>query len=324
MGKKNTVGRNIGGISLVDAFEEYIAEKKRSVRDITMDAYKGSFNKFINFVGDDMLAKDVNKQTISDWVDDMKDNDLKDTSINHYGRAIRTFLYFCFDNEYTSEFVVDVVKVKQEETPKTFTFDEQKALIQKPLKNASFGEYRSWVIVQLILDSGSRSSSIINIRLADVDFHNQVIHLAHTKNGKQHTVPMSSDFERILKNYIREWRTTDKEGNKIPETAYLFSNIANEQMTRNSLKLSFRRYCQNRGVNKSSIHGLRHTFATEYIRNNGQPFRLQRILGHSTLEMTRRYVDSVALDTKGDHDNRSPLKNLKENTSRTQTVHRAS
>ncbi|MFH2203826.1 MAG: site-specific integrase, partial [Elusimicrobiota bacterium] len=59
-----------------------------------------------------------------------------------------------------------------------------------------------------------------------------------------------------------------------------------------------------------SPHTLRHTFATQYIRNGGDPFSLQAILGHSTLEMVRNYVNLASRDVMVQHRKFSPLDRL--------------
>jgi integrase/recombinase XerD len=56
-----------------------------------------------------------------------------------------------------------------------------------------------------------------------------------------------------------------------------------------------------------SFHTLRHTFAVNYIRNGGDMFRLQRVLGHSTLEMTRKYVNLQTSDLQAVHERLSLL-----------------
>lgn len=55
---------------------------------------------------------------------------------------------------------------------------------------------------------------------------------------------------------------------------------------------------------------LRHTFAVLYIRNGGDSFSLQEILGHSTLEMTRRYVHLARRDVAEQHKKFSPMEGL--------------
>ena len=67
-------------------------------------------------------------------------------------------------------------------------------------------------------------------------------------------------------------------------------------MTESTIKLAFARLAKRADVPRLHIHLLRHAFATRYLLNGGEFFSLQRILGHSTLEMTRRYVDTVAMD----------------------------
>ena len=59
-----------------------------------------------------------------------------------------------------------------------------------------------------------------------------------------------------------------------------------------------------------SPHTLRHTFAVLYIRNGGDSFSLQEILGHSTLEMTRRYVHLARRDVAEQHKKFSPMEGL--------------
>ncbi len=68
-------------------------------------------------------------------------------------------------------------------------------------------------------------------------------------------------------------------------------------LTENSIELILSRLGQRSGVAHLHIHLLRHTFATNYLISGGDPFSLQQILGHSTLETTRRYVNQAAVQT---------------------------
>ena len=54
-------------------------------------------------------------------------------------------------------------------------------------------------------------------------------------------------------------------------------------------------------VKKAGPHTLRHTFALEFIRAGGDAFSLQKLLGHSTLDMTRRYVHLADTDLRAAH-----------------------
>ncbi len=107
-----------------------------------------------------------------------------------------------------------------------------------------------------------------------------------------------------------------------PVNGWMFPNIGEEKLTTNAIRLSFARYCDKRGVEKSSIHGLRHNFAKGWVRNNGNMFSLQKILGHSTLDMTRRYVKLFSEDIKEDYDRFSPLDSIKRGSKRTKKVER--
>jgi len=76
----------------------------------------------------------------------------------------------------------------------------------------------------------------------------------------------------------------------------------------NALRLAVERYNRSRGVEKTSIHLFRHTFARKYLIDcGGDAFMLQKLLGHSTLKMTRHYCNIYDADLARNFDRLSPL-----------------
>jgi integrase/recombinase XerD len=322
MGIKRTIKRNAAAdkVLLREAFGEFIQEKEISgLSEPTLKSYAKSWKKFVEFcnVTEDSTTEEIDKDVIFHWIGTMKLDGLSFNSINHYLRDIRAFFYWCMDDarKYIEYFKIECVK-GQEEKPKDFETEEIETLLEKPTTRESFATWRTWAMVNFILATGARSSTLCDIRIEDVDFKNKEIVYAHTKNKKAQVMPLSSALETVLKEYIRVWRNGIKSG-------YLFCNIGEEQLTTSALRIAFRKYTQERGVSKTNVHGLRHSFARDWVKNNGNMFALQKILGHSTLDMTRRYVKIYGEDLKEDFDKYNPLDTMKRKSKRTQTVKRS-
>ena len=89
---------------------------------------------------------------------------------------------------------------------------------------------------------------------------------------------------------------------------YLFCDEYGGMLSENALRLSIARYNQKRGVQKTSLHLFRHTFARKYLVDcGGDAFTLQRLLGHSTLKMTKHYCAIYDTDIARNFDLHSPL-----------------
>lgn len=324
MGTKRRIQKSSGYdlIPLLQAFEEFIIEKEaRNLSDATLKNYRQSFELFCAFhqLTDDTTTDEITPSHFHKWINTLKLDGVKPSSINHYLRDCRSFFYWCMDADrkyIEPSFKINMIE-GQEEQMKLFTDDELTLLLEKPRRNDSFTDWRTWCIVNWVLGTGNRASTICDVRLTDINYARKEIALGHTKNKKAQIIPLSSSLETVLKEYIRMWRRdADLDG-------WLFPNVGEEKLTTNALRHSFSRYCAARGVERTNIHGLRHNFAKGWVQNNGNMFALQKILGHSSLDMTRKYVRLFAEDIKEDYDKFSPLDTIKRTARRTQTVKRS-
>lgn len=324
MGKKRTIQKNVEAekVLLFDAFEEFVEMKEaQNLAAATIKNYQQSFNYFVEFNEFDAEteANEVALGHILKWQKTLLLEGDSVSSVNHYLRDCRAFLYWCMDE--SRKYIDKAFKIQlvtgQEEMPKAFSDEDIDTLLEKPKRNEGFVAFRTWAVVSWVMATGNRAATVCEVKIGDINFKQKEISLRHTKNKKAQIIPLSSSLETVLKDFIRMWR---KEAGK---DDWLFCDIGEDQLTTNALRHSFNKYCKDRGVEQTNIHGLRHTFAKGWIRNNGNIYTLQKVLGHSSLEMTRKYVKLFAEDIKEGYDRFSPLDTVKRSARRTKTVKRS-
>ena len=110
---------------------------------------------------------------------------------------------------------------------------------------------------------------------------------------------MSNKLTLILVRYLQV-----RNGN---EDDYLFCNKKGLRADKRTVQQQIADFNLGRGVQRTSCHSFRHTFARMYLVNGGDAFRLQKILGHSDLTMTKKYVALFAQDLKKDFDKLCPI-----------------
>lgn len=320
MGVKHRIRKSAAAdkMPIGEAFEEFYAEKEgRNLSASTLRNYRQSYDYFMEFndLSDADLLEVVEPRHFYKWANSMKLDGVKHTSINHYLRDVRAFFYWCMDAD--RKYIENSFKIHeiegQEEQLKFFTDEEIEALLVKPSRSDNFTTWRTWVIINWVLATGNRASTICDVKIGDIDFRKKEILLGHTKNKKAQILPLSPSLETVLKEYTRTFKIS----------YWLFPNIGEDKLTTNALAHSFQKYCKDREVDHTNIHGLRHSFARLWIKNDGSMVKLQKVLGHSTLEMTRRYIKLFSEDMKEDYDKYSPLDTIKRSARRTKTVKRS-
>ena len=292
-------------------FREVVREfEKEKIADgvtsKTIHNYEQSLDKFLNFANCDYNSEitALDKAAVIDWVAAMQKSNISVASINHYLRDVRAFANWCMADEqkYLTPFKITTVK-GQAARPKAFVGDDLSILLQKPQNKSDndFVEWRNWAVVNLAFDMGARAGTIVDIQMGDINLRNNTLYLRHTKNKRLTHLNFSSTCAKALKEYINLYRQG------ATEDEYLFCNFGGEQLTYNALAHSFAKYCKNRGVEQHNLHGLRHSFATTFAQTtNGDMVRLQKALGHSSIDMAQKYVD-IASVNMGNYDEISPL-----------------
>jgi integrase/recombinase XerD len=294
--------------TLQELYDDFQLDNRvKNLSEMTIRFYEQNLVHFFRFTEEIGIeyVREIEKKHVDKFIMWLKYKGLKDTTINTYLRATRAFLYFAMRENYLIKFEINLIKAdKQQKEP--YTEEEIKKLIKKPnLRECGFVEHRNWVLVNYLLETGNRLNTVLNLKVGDIDLENGMVVLTTTKNRKAQYNPISENLVKILKEYIRMYR--------LKKDDYLFINELGEQMTRNAMQHAIARYNKKRGAEKTSIHAFRHTFAKHYITSGGDAFKLQRLLGHSTLDVTLNYVNLYGTDLKEGFDKHSILAKFAEN-----------
>lgn len=171
---------------------------------------------------------------------------------------------------------------------------------------------RDAALIHLLLDTGMRASEVCGIQLQHVSMSGRSIRILG-KGDKERTVFYSPLASRFLWAYLRERGIEPEE---MPD-AFLFVACsgpnAGGQMGARGIYGVVQKLCKRCGIRdgKMGPHRLRHTFATEMVRNQAYQDVVQELLGHSSPQQTQRYVKFAGPDLRAQHARCSPLGKVK-------------
>jgi integrase/recombinase XerD len=160
----------------------------------------------------------------------------------------------------------------------------------------SFRTCRDLAIAALMLLCGLRSREVLSLKLGDVNLLEEEIRV-WGKGDKDRVLPIAPYLRRALSSYLDRERPTTKHD-------LLFVNLKaprrGSPMTKDGLRELFRYHRRRSGVTKGNPHRLRHTFATDMVREGMSLVVLKRFMGHTNIEMTLRYVNFSAEDIRAE------------------------
>ncbi|MGB9071465.1 MAG: tyrosine-type recombinase/integrase [Terriglobales bacterium] len=267
----------------MDRFEQFTRERQylSNVSPATLEWYKHSFKW--------LRSESPTQDDLKDAVLRMRGKGLKATGCNSAIRAINAYLRWA-----GSPLKIPQLKEPQLILP-TLTVPQVTLLVN--WKPKGFCQRRLHLLVLVLLDTGCRITEALTLRTNDVDLDNLLMKL-HGKGAKDRLVPFS--FE--LRRHLYRWRQLNRWDLVFPTRRGL-------QMGRRNALRDVKLLCKRLGFDPPgrTLHAFRHTFAVNYLRRGGSVFHLQKVLGHSSLEMTRRYANLMTEDLQAVHERVSLL-----------------
>jgi site-specific recombinase XerD len=216
----------------------------------------------------------------------------KSSYVHSHARAIRTFLRFLHSEGYiTAPVSIRMPSVDDERLPVLSPEDLRKVV-------AACEQPRDRALVLLLVDTGLRRAETCSLNWGDVNIDSGLVSVARGKGGRARSVVVGVNTRRALLRYRRSARHADD--------APLFQTKSGGRLTGMGLRSILVRISRRAGIHVSP-HALRRTFATLSLRAGMTPLHLQGLLGHTTLEMTRRYVQMVDEDLLAAHRQHGPI-----------------
>jgi integrase/recombinase XerC len=276
---------------MIDRFIRYIQAEKR-YSEHTLKAYERDLEQFSSFLAEKYEIEDllsVNSEMIRSYIIDLKDNNLKNRSINRKISVLRSFYNYCLREKQIA--VTPLLGVKSMKQPKELAKFVPEHDIKKMTfeQNDDFLVRRDEIVFEILYQTGMRQAELRLIKDADVDINSKTIKV-HGKRNKDRIIPIGVDLLKLINHYImlRNAQFPDRNNSFL-----IVDNHGEEATSRFIYSLVHNMLKDITTIEQKSPHVLRHTFATHLLNRGADIRAIQKILGHSSLSSTQIYTHNT-------------------------------
>jgi len=291
-------------MTIQQALTEFQIEQQiRGNTPKTVQYYSFSVGLYARFAGFDTPLQEITLNSLRAYYLHLLERNISSTTIQTYIRALRSFLTWCYQQEYISVNLSEKFRLPkaQRKAIDVLTDSEVRRLLLC-FNLRYLVHLRNYCMCSLMLDSGLRLHEVVTLTIEHTHLPEGYI-IVDGKGNKQRIVPLGMNTRKFLFRYLSR-----RPGCAATDRVFLMSNL--EPVTDGTLRQMFRKLKQRSGIPRLRAHLLRHTFATRYLENGGDMYALQQILGHTSLEMVKKYVHSTTRKLIPKFPEFSPLDNL--------------
>jgi site-specific recombinase XerD len=286
---------------LIDYYIGDMRLKNRTLDSINTN--HGTLNRFVRYLGSaDLPLAHLTEEKIEGYVAWLQarqskwehhpnrppvNRPLSPYTIRKAVKVLRGFGHWLANEGFTNPFDSLEIPSVPKDLIETLRTEDVQAILGKLNPNTPHGA-RDYAIVLLMLDSGLRISEVAELRMPLLDLSARQARV-RGKGRKERYIPFGQTTARALMRYINAFRPKPAR----PDVDNVLLTLDGCPMTRNSLESIIRRLRLSSGVSRLHAHLLRHTFAVNYLAAGGDVESLRRILGHESLEVTKRYLSGL-------------------------------
>ncbi|RAP29622.1 hypothetical protein C2W64_03272 [Brevibacillus laterosporus] len=270
-------------MNTVEIFLEYMSSIGRS--EETISGYGKDLVYFTRFL--------ENKYNCESYMDEITVSDIEEYL--HYLKeergyapasrlrnlhTLRSFFAYAYKKELVvRNIALSVEKIKVQQKERTYLADGEVERLVHAIDHALIR-----LVVIVLYMTGLRISECLNLTVDDVNLEEKVIHVVAGKGNKDRLIPISLRLLPLLQEYLQEKRP--KTGSPLffctKKTGMLSPVYVNKVITEAVKKLGWKK--------KVTAHILRHSFASQLVKNDVNLVQIQKLLGHSSLNVTSIYT----------------------------------
>lgn len=311
-------------MDLQKAIEGFILDAKGVYSPAYLPTIESQCRRICNFFG----ARELDSLTLDDWKSYIRYlrfeyqpkrfngdiSPLSEATIDNHWKMIRAFYNWASDSDILSIPRPDLKLPRPEyESPQIIPFAQEE--VQRLLQASQFTQVRAGnrsykikrpnadrdkAIIMILLDTGIRLGELHRLRLGDVSLENGEVYIRPYRDGRKshaRTVHMGARTKQVVWKYVAKQQSAPDQSQPLID------------LQPASIRTLINRIGANAKVLHCHPHRFRHTFAISYLRNGGDVFTLQKLMGHRTIQMTLKYVALAQVDIANAHQRASPVDN---------------
>jgi integrase/recombinase XerD len=260
--------------------EEYLRDQhRRHCRGNTLRSSFSSIHIFLSFVKASHL-EEISKEDVFAFIEHEQDRGMKPSTVNTRVRTVKAFIGFLVERGVVRPDIFPkrlMVKVA-DSLPRALDPEDVKKLL------AVIDHTRDRAMVLVLLRTGMRIGELLSLLVREVNLKERRVEIYEAEKTRVGRVVYLSEDARVA---LRAWFKERDPGKKL-----VFYAQGRCTMSYNNARLRFNKYLARAGLSHRgyTLHCLRHTCASELLNAGMRLECLQQLLGHSNIEMTRRYA----------------------------------
>ncbi len=283
----------------LDILEGYLnLEEFRSLSPLTISSKRVTITSFMNYLGDNNV-KDFHhciQKNVTGYLTSLAN--LSSSTISGRTFILRHFFNYLNSRNLTlfsgNELFTVIFTNKRERILSFYSIEEIRRILSTISRSTPYGK-RDFVVVLLAAELGIRSGDIVRLKISDIHWEHDTIEFIQHKTKIFNQLPLLENIKYALIDYLKNERPES-------ELEYIFIGIKNggKPLTNTCIHQIVSKYFKKAGVDiserKHGPHAMRHSLASSMLHNNTPMHVIKEILGHSSINTTRMYLN-IDLDT---------------------------